>query len=238
MARYLQTRWCYRCVGLASLVSLVSLMAGCSLWAPDPGSVPFLPLPETSAPPPPPPGSFLGQLSPEHTHQLTSLGIAVVVPGVVSPDFQVIDVRVDHRDQDQGYAVIYRNPQRHCFGVEFARGEVTDPPPTQAVVPIRPPLFEGQPYDLHYGRFKNLQLQPRSAESNLYSDWLRGASGAYRLVGAAYIRERFPALGDCQDVALQTAVKLVESFTLLSAAPQGDGVKSTPSAGDLGFPGP
>ncbi len=211
-------------------MGLIGLVVACKGLGPNPQapSPPALPLPESTAPPPPPPGSFLGQLSPEQTNQLTSLGIEVVVPGVVSPDFKVVDLRVDHHDQALGYMVVYRHRQGQCFAVEFANGDPTPPPPTQSALAMQPPLFGGQGYYLHYGKFKETKMQSRFPGSNLYSDWLSGPSGAYRLVGAAYIRQLFPALGSCQDVDPREAVKLVESFTLLTTAPMGDDLRSMP----------
>ncbi|MFM7471166.1 MAG: hypothetical protein ACKO5P_06640 [Nodosilinea sp.] len=212
------------------LIGLTVAMAACYSWRPnpEPSPPPSRPLSDSIAPPPPPAGSFLGQLSPEQTNQLTSLGIEVVVPGVVSPDFKAVDLRVDHRDQALGYMVVYRHRQGQCFAVEFANGDPTPLPPTQSALAIQPPLFGGQGYFLHYGKFKETKMQTRFPGSNLYSDWLSGPSGAYRLVGAAYIKELFPALDSCQDVDPRQAVKLVESFTLVTTAPMGDDLKSTP----------
>ena len=61
--------------------------------------------------------------------------------------------------------------------------------------------------------------------SNLYSDWLLGPSGVYRLVGAAYVGSLFPSLAGCEDVAPQEAVSVVG--IVYRAHPRRGGVWST-----------
>ncbi|XGB43343.1 MAG: hypothetical protein LVS60_06160 [Nodosilinea sp. LVE1205-7] len=144
------------------LIGLTVAMAACYSWRPnpEPSPPPSRPLSDSIAPPPPPAGSFLGQLSPEQTNQLTSLGIEVVVPGVVSPDFKAVDLRVDHRDQALGYMVVYRHRQGQCFAVEFANGDPTPLPPTQSALAIQPPLFGGKVISSTTASLRKLKCRP------------------------------------------------------------------------------
>ncbi|HIK45213.1 MAG TPA: hypothetical protein IGR64_10040 [Leptolyngbyaceae cyanobacterium M65_K2018_010] len=177
--------------------------------------------PDRAAPPPPPAGAFLAQLSPEQTRQLTSLGVEVVVPGVVPPTFSVAELRIDQSETAVAYMIVYRDGANRCFATEFATEGVTEPPVTQNRRPIQPPLFPGRTYGLNYGEFQDSALRSQFPGSNLYTDWLMGRSGAYRLIGSALIGELFPALKGCQDLAPDQAVSLVESFTLLTTEPMG-----------------
>ncbi|NJL47052.1 MAG: hypothetical protein HC929_05505 [Leptolyngbyaceae cyanobacterium SM2_5_2] len=185
---------------------------------PDPSASPAPP-----APPPPPEGAFLAQLSPQQVSQLNSLGIDVVVPGVVPSSFTVAEMRIDQGETGPGYLIVYRDAAAQCFAVEFAAEGIGDPSATQNRLPVQPPLFGGQSYHLNYGEFTEPTMQAQFPGSNLYTDWLRGPSGAYRLIGAAYIKELFPTLASCTDIPPEMAVSLVESFTVLTSEPMGDG---------------
>lgn len=176
---------------------------------------------DPAAPPPPPPGAFLAQLSPDQVAQLTSLGIDVIVPGTVPPSFQVADLRISQGDMGTSYLIVYQNAENQCFAVEYADGGTSPPPATESRIPINPPLFakeSGTPaYGLNYGKFSDSDWQARFPDANLYTDWLAGPSGYYRLSGAADIKALFPGFEACQDIEPQTAVELVESFTLVTA---------------------
>lgn len=181
-------------------------------------------------PPPPPEGAFLAQLPPERTSQLANLGVDVVVPGAVPPAFTVADIRTEQAATDSGnptngssYIVVYQDANNRCFGVEFASDGIGDPPATENRLPIQPPLFGDQAYGLNYGPFADAAMQTQFPGSNLYTDWLMGPSGAYRLVGASYIGSLFPSFAGCQDIAPEEAVSIVESFTVLSPDGVGDG---------------
>jgi hypothetical protein len=164
----------------------------------------------------------LGQLSPEQVSQLNSLSIEVVVPGMVPAYFTVVEMRIDQGETGPGYLIVYRDAANQCFAVEFAAQGIADPPATQNRLPIRPPLFGSQSYNLNYGDFSDGAMQAQFPGSNLYTDWLRGRSGAYRLIGSTYIRDLFPNLQSCTDIAPEMAVGLVESFTLLTSEPMGN----------------
>ena len=178
-----------------------------------------------SNPPPPPPGAFLAQLSPDQVAQLTSLGIDVVVPGTVPPSFQVADLRITQGEMGLSYLIVYQNAANQCFAVEYADGGTLDPLATESRIPIQPPLFTqengGPTYGLNYGKYADPEWQAKFPEPNLYTDWLAGPSGYYRLTGAAEIKAIFTTFDACKDVEPATAVTLVESFTLITAEPMG-----------------
>ncbi|PSR15779.1 hypothetical protein C8255_21345, partial [filamentous cyanobacterium CCP3] len=178
--------------------------------------------PAANSPPPPPEGAFLGQMSPTQTSQLTSLGVEVIVPGQVPPSFAVVEMRVDQSDAGPGYLVVYQNEGGQCFAVEFAATSVGDPPATESRLPIQPPLFGDRGYGLNYGPFTDAQLSAEFPESNLFTDWLMGNSGAYRLIGATYIGDLFENLQGCEDITPEEAAALAESLTVLTDDPMGE----------------
>lgn len=183
--------------------------------------------PLAEGPPPPPEGAFLGQMPPEQTSQLTSLGVEVVVPGDVPPSFSIVELRVDQSNSGPAYLVVYQNDLNQCFAVEFAAGGIGDMPATENRLPIQPPLF-GEGYGLHYGPFAEADMQAQFPEFNLFTDWMVGPSGAYRLIGATYIGELFDPLRGCEDVAPEEAVALAESLTVLTADPMGESPNRNP----------
>lgn len=177
---------------------------------------------DADAPPPPPPEDLLAQLSPDQVAQLNSLGIPVVVPEAVPPSFQVADLRITQGDMGLGYLIVYQSVDHQCFAVEYADGGTSPPPATDHRIPIQPPLFTqgSQDYGLNYGQFADPDWRAKFPEPNLYTDWLAGPAGDYRLTGAEDIKALFATFETCQDIDPQTAVELVESFTLLSPASQ------------------
>lgn len=176
----------------------------------------------SDGPPPPPEGAFLGQMPPAQTSQLTSLGVEVVVPGQVPPSFTIAEMRVTQDDPDTSYLVVYQNDLNQCFAVEFATEGMSAPPVTESRLPIQPPLFGDQGYVLNYGPFVDDGTVAPSPDSHLFTDWMLGPSGAYRLVGATYIGSLFEGLRGCQDVSPEEAVTLAESLTVLTADPMGE----------------
>lgn len=219
-----------------ALLLVVGLASACDQQPPTATSAP-LTTPVAGEPPPPPEGAFLAQMSPTQTSQLTSLGIEVVVPGQVPPSFAIAEMRVDSSDTGPGYLVVYQNnapegaasgQRSQCFAVEFAAEGIGDSPATEGRIPIQPPLFGDQGYGLNYGPYTDPNLRAQFPDSNLFTDWMLGLSGAYRLVGASYIGDLFESLQTCEDVSPEEAVALAESFTVLTAEPMADPPSSTP----------
>jgi hypothetical protein len=95
-------------------------------------------------------------------------------------------------------------------------------PATEGRLPIQPPLFGDQGYGLNYGPFTDAELSAEFPQSNLFTDWLIGSSGAYRLIGATYIGDLFEALQGCEDVTPEEAVALAESLTVLTGDSMGE----------------
>lgn len=213
---------------VAAALLVIGLASACDRQPPT--ATPSAPLdtPLAEAPPPPPEGAFLAQMSPTQTSQLTSLGVEVVVPGQVPPSFAIAEMRVDSSDTGLGYLVVYQNDRSQCFAVEFAAGGIGDSPATESRTPIQPPLFGDQGYGLNYGPYTDASLRAQFPDSNLFTDWMLGLSGAYRLVGASYIGDLFESLQTCEDVSPEEAVALAESFTVLTAEPMADPPSSTP----------
>ncbi|HSM80548.1 MAG TPA: hypothetical protein VLS96_02625 [Nodosilinea sp.] len=177
--------------------------------------------PGGEGPPPPPAGAFLAQMTPEQTAQLTQLGVEVVVPGQVPPAFSVAEMRVSQSDPAPSYLVVYQDEADQCFAMEFAAEGFGDLPATENRLSIKPPLFGDQSYGLNYGPFVDADLSAQAPQANLFTDWMIGSSGAYRLVGAAYIGDLFDQLRSCTDISPEAAVALAESLTVLSTDPMG-----------------
>lgn len=222
-------KWGWSSLGWISLMGLALVGTACERSPSNTQTSDLTaPLPQGTdpLPPPPPEGAFLAQLSPEQTAQLNSLGVDIIVPGVVPPSFRVVDLRISQGDAGVGYIVVYQSTENQCFGVEFADGGIGDPPTTENRLPIQPPLFGDESYGLNYGEFTDAELRSQFPGSNLFTDWLMGRSGAYRLMGVTLLSSFFPDL-TCEDVPPETAVDLAESFTLLTSEPMGE---------DLGLP--
>lgn len=219
-----------------ALLLVVGLVSACDRPPSTATSAP-LTTPVAEGPPPPPEGAFLAQMSPTQTSQLTSLGVEVVVPGQVPPSFAIVEMRVDSSDSGPGYLVVYQSNASEgavagqgsqCFAVEFAAEGIGDSPATESRIPIQPPLFGDQGYGLNYGPFTDANLRAEFPDSNLFTDWMLGASGAYRLVGATYIGDLFESLQACEDISPEEAVALAESFTVLTADPMAEPPSNTP----------
>jgi hypothetical protein len=219
-----------RLQAIGVMVGLACFLAACDGFAnaPDQQTAP-LGAPEAVAPPPPPPqGSFLAQLTPEQTAQLQALGVDVVVPGVVPPSFGVVDIRGraaggSGPDQGAAYILVYRDGANRCFAIEFAASGIGDPPSLEQRLPIAPPLFVEQGYGLNYGPYEDEGMRSQDPSPQLYTDWLVGPAGAYRLIGAAYLNQTLPMATSCQDITPQEAVQIVESLTVLAPGVVKDG---------------
>lgn len=218
---------------LARLIALSLWLGAIACGGSSPSSPPALRAdppanPEVPAPPPgppaPPANAFLALLSPDHMAQLKTLAVPVVIPTDIPAGFAVAAVTIiANGDRDQGYSILYQDPDNRCFVVEYTAGGIGSPPATEYRLPLKPPLFPDVDYGLNYGPFADLDLRSQFPEPELMSDWLGYGSGFYRLAGAAYINNQSSADAPCQDLTPEEAVTIIESFTEVTEEIIGDG---------------
>lgn len=178
---------------------------------------------EAGGPPPPPAGAFLALLSPEHTAEIRALGVPLVVPTAIPPDFVVSQVKTVVDDAFSSYQILYRGGGDRCFLVEYASSGVGSTPETEYRIPINAPLVEdGEAYGLNHGQYADPSLRADFPEPDLVSDWLPLSTGAYRLAGAAYINEAIAPTPLCQDISPAEAVAIVESSAIITDEIIGD----------------
>ncbi|MEO1399711.1 MAG: hypothetical protein AAFV72_00470 [Cyanobacteria bacterium J06635_1] len=185
-----------------------------------------LPPPDLAeAPPPPPTGSFFGLLPPEANADLAALEIPAAVPSYLPDGFTLADYETG-QNQSSGpgggayYWLIYRDAQNRCFTVEYTSGGVGGIV-LENQLPISSPLF-GPGYSLYYGQYEDASLREQFPEPDLFSDWMSGEQGLYRLVGAEQTMQTYEQT-NCADLDPQEAVKIVESLTYLETEITGDG---------------
>lgn len=192
-------------LSLAALVSCRSLETS-SNEPPPPG------------PPPPPAGAFLAQLNPQVTAELEALNIPVVIPTYLPEGFSLVAHEAGEAAPEPGggpyYWLVYRDVENHCFAIEYASGGIGGPG-LENELPINSPLF-GSGYALYYGSYDDPDLKQQFPEPDLFSDWLQGDQGFYRLVGAQLTMQTYNQAG-CINLAPAEAVKIVESLTYLPA---------------------
>lgn len=176
-------------------------------------------------PPPPPSSAYIALLTPEQTAEIKTLGIPLVVPTTIPAGFSVEQVTVNQNERFSEYQILYRDNRDRCFVMEYGSGGFGGPA-TEYRVPVNPPLFsDGEKYGLNYGSYNyNSDSPDQSTESELHSDWLVLENvGGYRLAGATYINSRLTPDLPCQDITVEEAVQLVESFALITDEIVGDG---------------
>ena len=156
--------------------------------------------------------------------ELKTLGVPVVIPTAIPAGFAVAQVTVDKgNDRDQGYSILYQDPDNRCFLVEFTAGGIGGTPTTEYRIPLKPPLFPALDYGLNYGPFVDPELRSQFPEPELMSDWLEHGGGFYRLAGAAYINETQTPSAPCQDLTPEAAVTIIDSLTEVTDDITGDG---------------
>ncbi|MEM0980454.1 MAG: hypothetical protein AAGH78_09280 [Cyanobacteria bacterium P01_H01_bin.58] len=175
-------------------------------------------------PPPPPSSAYIALLTPEQTTEIRAADIPLVVPTAIPAGFVVEQVTVKQDERFAEYQILYRDNRDRCFVVEYGSGGFGGPA-TEYRVPINPPLVnDGEKYGLNYGSYNYADSSDQLTESELHSDWLvLEEIGGYRLAGAAYINNRLTPDLPCQDVTVEEAVELVESFALITEEIVGDG---------------
>jgi hypothetical protein len=156
--------------------------------------------------------------------QLKTLAVPIVIPTEIPDGFAAAAVTVAAgNDLEQGYSILYRDPDNRCFLVEYTAGGIGGTPATEYRLPLNPPLFPTADYGLNYGPFIDPDLRSQFPEPELMSDWLEYSGGFYRLAGAAYINDQQSPAPPCQDLAPEEAVTIIESFTEVADEIVGDG---------------
>ncbi|MEO1210274.1 MAG: hypothetical protein AAFX78_12100 [Cyanobacteria bacterium J06638_20] len=175
-------------------------------------------------PPPPPSSAYIALLTPEQTAEIRATDIPLVVPTTIPAGFRVEQVTVKQDERFAEYQILYRDNRDRCFVVEYGSGGFGGPA-TEYRVPINPLLVgDEEKYGLNYGSYNYADAPEQTAESELHSDWLVLEDiGGYRLAGAAHINNRLTPDMPCQDVTVEEAIELVESFALITEEIVGDG---------------
>ncbi|MEM8611509.1 MAG: hypothetical protein AAGF93_05785 [Cyanobacteria bacterium P01_H01_bin.105] len=200
-------------------------LASCQPTAPPPSStnLPTAPQTPTAAissspdikvPPPPPSNSYLAQLPPDATNQLVQLDINIVIPTYLTQNMNLVNYEVGET-ADNGsayYWLIYRDGQNRCFAIEYA-SEGIENSSLENQESLDSSLF-GEGYYLYHGKFPN-GGDGELPESDLFTDWLAGDDGFYRLIGAGLVNTRNYGQSDCTNITVDEAIAIAESLGYL-----------------------
>lgn len=172
--------------------------------------------PSESTPPPPPTNSYLAQLPPEATNQLVALGINIVIPTYLPPNMTLANYGVGEKEAGVGggpyYWLVYRDDQNRCFSIEYTSGGIGGIS-LENQEPLNNALFDDD-YSLYHGKFPNGDVG-ELPESDLFTDWLEGEDGFYRLVGAGLVNAQDYGQGDCSNISVKEAIAVAESLSYL-----------------------
>ena len=181
--------------------------------APDSNSAAAAP---DNAPPPPPPNSYLAQLPPETTNQLIALNINIAIPTYLPQAMSLANYGAGETPEGVGggpyYWLVYRDDQNRCFAIEYASGGIGGIS-LENQEPLDSALF-GDGYSLYHGKFPN-GGDGELPESDLFTDWLEGDDGFYRLVGSGLVNAQDYGQGDCSNITVKEAIAVVESLSYL-----------------------
>ena len=166
-----------------------------------------------NAPPPPPANSYLAQLPPEATNQLTALDIQIAIPTYLPPQMTLASYDVGQTAAGHPYYwLVYRDEQNRCFAIEYTSGGIGGIS-LENQEPLDHPLF-GDRYSLYHGKFPNGNAGALP-ESDLFTDWLEGDDGFYRLIGAGLVNAQDYGQDDCSNIAVKEAIAVAESLSYL-----------------------
>ncbi|MFG6097607.1 hypothetical protein D0962_10745 [Leptolyngbyaceae cyanobacterium CCMR0082] len=173
------------------------------------------PPPETQAPPPPPSNSYLAQIPPDVTNQLVNLGVNIVIPTYLTPNMTLASYGVGETSETSTpyYWLVYRDDQQRCFAIEYAASGTNDIS-LENQEPLDSMLF-GEGYRLYHGKFPNGE-SGELPEPDLFTDWLTGEDGFYRLIGAGLINAQDYGQGDCSNLTVKEAMTVAESLNYLA----------------------
>ncbi|MEM7066372.1 MAG: hypothetical protein AAF572_24785 [Cyanobacteria bacterium P01_B01_bin.77] len=172
--------------------------------------------PVESTPPPPPTNSYLAQLPPEVTNQLVDLGINIAIPTYLPQNTTLANYGAGKKEAGVGggpyYWLVYRDDQNRCFAIEYTSGGVGGIS-LENQEPLANALFDDD-YSLYHGKFPNGE-EGELPESDLFTDWLKGEDGFYRLVGAGLVNAQDYGQGDCSNISVKEALAVAESLSYL-----------------------
>lgn len=213
----MQTLFCSRCLIFAIAGSTLLTLASCRSTSPDTDVTPqpsesvAPPTNDVSSPPPPPTNSYLAQLPPNVTNELVSLDINIAIPTYLPSTMTLANYGIGSEETDY-YWLVYRDDQDRCFAIEYAAGD-TDDISLENQEPLNSTVF-GEHYSLHHGKFPN-GGDGELPESDLFTDWLEGEDGFYRLVGAGLVNAQDYGQNDCNNIAVKEAISIAESLSYL-----------------------
>lgn len=169
---------------------------------------------ETAAlPPPPPTNSYLAHLSPEVTNQLVGLNINIAIPTYLPQAMTLASYEAGETAAGSAYYwLVYRNPQDQCFAIEYTASDSDDIFLENQEV-LKSELF-GDDYRLYHGKFPN-GGEGELPESDLFTDWLEGEDGFYRLIGAGLVNAQNNGQDNCSNIPIKEALAVVESLSYL-----------------------
>ena len=169
-----------------------------------------------NAPPPTPPNSYLAQLPPETTNQLIALNINIAIPTYLPQAMTLANYGAGETTEGVGggpyYWLVYRDDQNRCFALEYASGGIGGIS-LENQEPLDSALF-GNGYSLYHGKFPN-GGNGELPESDLFTDWLEGDDGFYRLIGAGLVNAQDYGQADCSNITVKEAIAVAESLSYL-----------------------
>lgn len=164
-------------------------------------------------PPPPPENSYLAQLPPDATNQLVSLAIDIAIPTYLPANMTLANYGIGETAAGSSYYwLVYRDNQNHCFAIEYSSRGSNDMSLENKEL-LDHVLF-GEGYHLYHGKFPNGEIGELPT-SDLFTDWLEGDSGFYRLVGAGLVNAQDYGQEDCVNITVKEAISVAESLSYL-----------------------
>ncbi|MEM9484124.1 MAG: hypothetical protein AAGA83_10585, partial [Cyanobacteria bacterium P01_F01_bin.116] len=169
--------------------------------------------PPGKLPPPPPANSYLAQLPPDAANQLVALDINIAIPTYLPPNMTLANYDVGTTEAGTPYYwLVYRNDQNRCFAIEYAASSIEnmslENQETLALTTF------GDDYHLYHGKFPNGGAGELPT-SDLFTEWLEGEDGFYRLVGAGLVNAQNYGQKDCVNIAVKEAIAVAESLSYL-----------------------
>ncbi|WP_215608031.1 hypothetical protein [Leptothoe spongobia] len=166
-----------------------------------------------NGPPPPPANSYLAQLPPDATNQLVSLAINIAIPTYLPADMTLANYGIGETATGRPYYwLVYRDNQDRCFAIEYSATGIGDIS-LENKEPLDHALF-GKDYSLYHGKFPNGGAG-ELPESDLFTDWLEGDDGFYRLVGAGLVNTHDYGQSNCSNISVKEAIAVTESLSYL-----------------------